>query len=282
MTVTAALPSFAVVIDFEATCDDLQPPKPQEIIEFPSVLVSLDRRAIVDEFQSFVRPQHHPSLTRFCTEFTGIRQANVDSAPDFRSVFTAHQKWLENQGLDEKNALIVTCGDWDFGTMFPAQCRAADPRVQWIPPFYRRWHNIKRLFTARSGGKAPGMTGMLKALGLELKGRHHRGIDDCRNIARLLLALLGDDVEIAVTGSLPLPKHPPLALVLRLGDQRREVILNRRSLETLRRLAQREFRQRVQEIQGPDSRGFSTDEQLADLQPGTTCHVIPTEDHLDA
>ena len=33
------------------------------------------------------------------------------------------------------------------------------------------------------------MTGMLRGLGLTLEGRHHSGIDDCRNIANVVRAL---------------------------------------------------------------------------------------------
>ena len=34
-----------VVLDFEATCDEARPPKPQEIIEFPVVLVDARTRS---------------------------------------------------------------------------------------------------------------------------------------------------------------------------------------------------------------------------------------------
>ena len=46
------------------------------------------------------------------------------------------------------------------------------------------------------------MAGMLKALRLPLVGRHHSGIDDCRNIAAIvhaLLALPGAAAAIDVT-----------------------------------------------------------------------------------
>lgn len=40
------------------------------------------------------------------------------------------------------------------------------------------------------GTKPFGMKGMLEHLSLELKGRHHSGIDDCRNIAQVVDALI--------------------------------------------------------------------------------------------
>ena len=59
-----------VVLDFEATCQASGAPDPQEVIEFPSVLVSLRDRAVLDSFSSFVRPVHHPQLGEFCRELT--------------------------------------------------------------------------------------------------------------------------------------------------------------------------------------------------------------------
>ena len=124
-----------IVLDFEATCDDVNPPSPQEIIEFPSVLLSARTFEVVDEFESFVRPVHHPVLTPFCRELTGIEQPQVDGALPFAEVFPAHQAWLVKHGLPleapEPTAeglpyAFVTCGDWDLKTMLPAQLRACD------------------------------------------------------------------------------------------------------------------------------------------------------------
>lgn len=36
------------------------------------------------------------------------------------------------------------------------------------------------------------MAGMLKNLKLELKGRHHSGLDDCRNITQIVKRLIQD------------------------------------------------------------------------------------------
>jgi len=47
--------------------------------------------------------------------------------------------------------------------------------------------NLKRAFSAQQNLKKKlGMAGALRHVGLELTGTHHRGIDDARNIARLL------------------------------------------------------------------------------------------------
>jgi inhibitor of KinA sporulation pathway (predicted exonuclease) len=188
-------PTHAIILDFEATCDQgkspkEKPPRPQEIIEFPSLLIALDTGETVAEFEAFVRPVHHPQLTAFCTELTSITQQDVDAARPFPEVLADHQAWLQEHGLSESNALFVTCGDWDLKTMLPVQCGASamDPRS--LPPIYHQWQNIKKMYCeVFEQRRVGGMKSMLNGLGLQLEGRHHRGIDDCRNIARIYLAL---------------------------------------------------------------------------------------------
>ena len=186
---------YYVVLDFEATCDELNAPSPQEVIEFPSVLVDASSLKVVDEFQEYVKPLHHPKLREFCTELTGITQNVVDPADLFPVVFQNHQKWLEshdlslNEDISEATWAFVSCGDWDLGTMLPTQLNACDPPIQIVPQCYRRWINIKRPFSEQMNKRAWGMKGMLKDLKLTLDGRHHSGIDDCRNIAKIVMEL---------------------------------------------------------------------------------------------
>ncbi len=136
--------TYLVVLDFEATCDQIDPPSPQEIIEFPSVLVRTDTFDVVDEFESFVRPVHHPILQDFCTELTGIAQTDVAAADPFAVVLHRHLDWLASHGLptrpgeDGPSYTLVTCGDWDLMTAFPNQCRATDPVTSVLPVPYRQ------------------------------------------------------------------------------------------------------------------------------------------------
>merc|ERR1712048_202629 len=67
------------------------------------------------------------------------------------------------------------------------QCDVAGCRV---PQRFRHWLNIKELFSSVLGKKGSAMPAMLEALKLELRGHHHSGLDDCRNIARILQVLL--------------------------------------------------------------------------------------------
>lgn len=54
------------VIDFECN----QPGS--EIIEFPIIVVDLQKKEIIDSFHSYVRPTVHPQLSKFIRNLTGI------------------------------------------------------------------------------------------------------------------------------------------------------------------------------------------------------------------
>merc|ERR1719460_2148124 len=61
---------YICVLDFEKTCEKDVRLDPQEIIEFPSVLLCADRIVPDVEFHCYVRPSVNPFLTNFCTELT--------------------------------------------------------------------------------------------------------------------------------------------------------------------------------------------------------------------
>lgn len=56
---------------------------------------------------------------------------------------------------------------------------------------YNRWINVKEPFRKQLGLQRYniGMAGMLAKLKLDLVGRHHSGIDDCKNILRIVQKL---------------------------------------------------------------------------------------------
>eukprot|EP01102_Stenamoeba_stenopodia_P016370 TRINITY_DN571_c0_g1_i1.p1 TRINITY_DN571_c0_g1~~TRINITY_DN571_c0_g1_i1.p1 ORF type:complete len:284 (+),score=70.75 TRINITY_DN571_c0_g1_i1:47-898(+) len=213
---------YICVLDFEATCDD-KIKLEQEIIEFPGVLIHIKERKIVSEHQNYCKPVVHPKLTRFCTELTGIQQEWVDKAPVFREAFQNYEKWLSDNGIARDgesgpSVVFVTCGDWDLKTMLPSQLRtlknSANPEDRKLaesklPNRYSQWINIKNAFQTFKGMKRQprGMTDMLDLLNLKLDGRHHSGIDDCRNIAKIVLQLLNEGYEPQLTWTARPPKR---------------------------------------------------------------------------
>ena len=193
---------FLIILDFEATCLEHGRISPQEVIEFPSVILDIRHPRhvkIVDTFESFVRPVHHPILTEFCTSLTSITQDDVDQAETFEQVFKRHQLWLAaHELLMSDRAVFVTCGDWDLKTCFPCQIKCS--HISSYPSIYSRWINIKVTFHKSQGVAPRGMQSLLDFFRLTLDGTHHRGIDDCRNIAKIAIQLLRRGALFETTG----------------------------------------------------------------------------------
>ena len=184
---------YLLVLDFEATCDKDSPNWVNEIIEFPIILLRTQDYATIAEFHSFVKPTQNPTLTRFCVEFTGIEQHNVDSAPSLQEVLQQVREWMISQNLiDAEGTPLVpfsfaTDGPWDFRDFLLPECE----RLGIECPFYmKKSIDLRALFPAFFECKRMGLHGMLNVLGLKFEGRQHSGIADARNIARIAVGLL--------------------------------------------------------------------------------------------
>ncbi|KAK1353024.1 hypothetical protein POM88_052862 [Heracleum sosnowskyi] len=74
----------------EATCDKAKNPHPQEIIEFPSVIVSSLTGQLEACFQTYVRPTCNQMLSEFCKDLTGIQQIQVDRGVTLSEALLCH------------------------------------------------------------------------------------------------------------------------------------------------------------------------------------------------
>ncbi len=150
-----------------------------EIIEIGAVLCDRHFQPL-NSFQSFVRPVVHPSLTDFCRELTSIRQKDVDAAPRFDAAVAALNQFLFCHASPP--VLFCSWGGFDK-KMFHRDCQ----RHHTPYPFSPQHCNLKALFQQVNGLARPvGMAEALRQSGLALEGVHHRGLDDARNIAKLL------------------------------------------------------------------------------------------------
>lgn len=192
---------YFVVIDFEATCDQKRAPYPQEIIEFPSVLVNTVTGQLEASFQTYVRPIYHQLLTDFCKELTGIQQLQVDRGVPLSEALLMHDKWLEEKGIKHTNFAVVTWGDWDCKVMLESECKFKKIRK---PPYFNRWINLKATFGEIFGGVRCNLKQAVELAGLVWEGRPHCGLDDARNTARLLTLLMHQGIRFTITNSLTL------------------------------------------------------------------------------
>lgn len=177
-------PAFYLVVDLEATCDENHriPRGQTEIIEIGAVLVDAEALQPVEEFATFIKPVVHRQLTPFCTQLTSIRQSDVDSAPNFREAMRQFEKFIRGE-----DALFCSWGDYDRN-QFEQDARRHGVKL----PFRGGHMNLKKRFSEALGeSRSYGMSAALRRVGLPLHGTHHRGIDDARNIARLLPWIVG-------------------------------------------------------------------------------------------
>jgi 3'-5' exoribonuclease 1 len=179
--------NYILVVDLEATCCDLKtiPRHQMETIEIGAVMVVRETLEIVDEFQTFIKPVRHPILTKFCLELTSITQSQVDTAPDFTTVMSTWQTWLSK--FDR--AIFGSWGEYDR-TQF--QQDSKHHQIDLPYPVSSNHINLKEIFSTAQGlNKRYGMAQALDLAKIPLTGTHHRGIDDARNISKLLPYILG-------------------------------------------------------------------------------------------
>lgn len=192
---------FYCVIDFEGTCEEKNPNDYiHEIIEFPAVLLDAVTLEKVSEFHKFCKPQDKPELSQFCQNLTGITQEMVDNADTFPGVLDNFDQWLKKHELgSEYKFAVVTDGPSDMKRFFSEQCQLCSIP---IPKYARKWINLKKLY--RNFYKVKNLTlgDMVNNLGLKFEGRPHCGMDDARNIARVLRKMVQDGCEIKFNESL--------------------------------------------------------------------------------
>lgn len=205
-----------LVLDFEATCIEYEKINPQEIIEWPTLLLDQDGNEI-SHFHEFVKPQAHPELSKFCTGLTGITQEQVDTGFPFLVVLEKHREWLKShQLLDDDDNLVQDCmyvtdGNWDLKTCIVENCYYHKIPV---PAFMKNWINQRIVVDAVFPGHGhDNIPAQLELFGLELTGRLHSGIDDCRNMVRVWQQLLTkqwitEDFVSCVEKKIKLPQNP--------------------------------------------------------------------------
>ncbi|PAV58666.1 hypothetical protein WR25_10048 [Diploscapter pachys] len=179
---------YLLVLDFEATCIEHGKIQPvQEIIEFPVIAIKTDGWKETAIFHQYVKPTVNSTLTTFCTSLTGIIQETVDNGKTLPEVLEDFDVWLGENQIKQTNFTFVTCGDWDLKFALPDECQAK--KIE-IPEYFKKWINLKKAYAKYTGRYPKGdLKEMLAGCNLTLEGRHHSGIDDTKNICRIVETL---------------------------------------------------------------------------------------------
>lgn len=176
---------YYLIVDLEATCcnENSFPRYEMETIEIGAVMVESENLTVVDEFECFIKPVRNKKLTDFCTNLTSITQSQVDDAHEYPLAVKEFQQWL----CKYSGYVFCSWGDYDRKQL---NQDSEFHRVDY--PIDAEHVNVKKMFSISQGLKKRfGMAGALAKAGLKLIGTHHRGIDDARNMARLMPYILG-------------------------------------------------------------------------------------------
>ena len=171
-----------IVIDIEATCWKSNIPEGQknEIIEVGICLIDLENHQISDNRSLMVKPQNS-EISEFCTELTTLTQEDVDKGMTLKEACEI----IEKDYLS-KSRVWASYGAYDL-KQFTKEC--LDKNISY--PFNVNHINVKTLFALKNKlSKEVGMSEALKILNIELEGTHHRGVDDAKNIAKIMIELL--------------------------------------------------------------------------------------------
>lgn len=171
-----------IIIDLEATCWSSKTPKGQhhDVIEYGVAVLEVASGNILANEGILVKPTNS-TVSEFCTELTTITPDMVANAPSFSDA----SQYLKDKYQANRHPW-ASYGAYDMNQL-KRQCL----REKVSFPLSQQHLNVKALFALRHQLSHPvGMDAALKQLGIPLEGTHHRGIDDARNIAKILRQLL--------------------------------------------------------------------------------------------
>ncbi|PAN24065.1 hypothetical protein PAHAL_4G198900 [Panicum hallii] len=179
-----------------------------EILEFPVVMIDAQSMGFIDSFHRFVRPtvMNEQRITEYIEgkygKF-GVDRVWNDTAIPFKEVLQEFEDWIGNhnlwkkeQGGSLKSAAFVTCGNWDLKTKVPEQCKVSNIK---LPTYFMEWINLKDIYLNFYSRRATGMMTMMRQLQMPTVGSHHLGIDDSKNIARVVQRMLADGAMMQIT-----------------------------------------------------------------------------------
>ncbi|QTD39020.1 exonuclease domain-containing protein [Polaribacter batillariae] len=169
-----------IVIDLEATCwevDGDYQKEHSEIIEVGVCELSVTTGEITKSIGILVKPEHS-EISPFCTQLTSITP-----------------KMIEEEGVSLTEACNILMKEYQseyyqfagYGAydqrFFREQCK----KKNIFYPMHHSYTNVKVALSKKLGiRRGLGMDKALQKLNIPLEGTHHRGVDDAKNIAKIL------------------------------------------------------------------------------------------------
>jgi len=183
-----------VAMDLEATCDYCPNPKvtsrTAEIIEFPWIVIDTVTLEIINERQIYVRPDDIEGVTSYATKLTGISKEMLRKKGNLNSAIAQFEEFVKENNF-QSDFRIVTDGIWDLQVQLYKETQEKGIKTDW---YFRDYFDLKAEFVKFlpwfPQTYRPRLNDMLRALNLPFIGKPHKGLDDSKNIAQIVLKLL--------------------------------------------------------------------------------------------
>jgi inhibitor of KinA sporulation pathway (predicted exonuclease) len=191
-------------LDFEWTCDDGEDRQVHsnegEIIEFAFVVFDVKLGRDVCEGQYYCKPQR-TQVTEYCTDLTGISEETLKGAGSLGDALDAFEFELDRAGLTGRRCCAVTHGPCDLELTLPRNCGAIGRKV---PSVLRSYVDLREAAQAyvRSkgilGARASTLRQICDALGVEMIGDEHCGLDDAWMVLLCFQVLLNSKMDLQI------------------------------------------------------------------------------------
>jgi inhibitor of KinA sporulation pathway (predicted exonuclease) len=171
---------YLLVVDFEATCCNKKTITKEEveIIEIGAILVEWPTLDIKEHYQSFIRPVKTRILTPFCTKLTGIKQEQVDNAPEFPTMI----KEIQSLFLKDRTVIFCCWSPFDWRQLH-RDCTFHNINN----PFSHGQWDLQRLFRLnQKKSQNMSLSRALTFVDVAPQGMRHSGYYDALNTANLL------------------------------------------------------------------------------------------------
>ena len=176
-----------LIVDVESTCwkGKYAAAKTPEIIELGGVTLTNvnGKLEVLGSFSEFVKPRLYPTISKFCTQLTSIKQEHIENAPSFSIAL----KNFREKAKKTSNGL--SCKKMVFGSWSPydrkqirKDCKAHGIRY----PFGRYWDIENSFSKFMREQRLYSVSNALLAIGERYKGTIHRAISDSENTATIV------------------------------------------------------------------------------------------------
>jgi 3'-5' exoribonuclease 1 len=182
-------PPSLVILDLEADQRVEGERRVGQTIELGAVVLR-PGTGVVSEHHSFVRTTWGP-LSPFIRDFCGYDDrdaAAIGAAPEFPDALGGFLAWAHA----EPGGVFASWGDYDRKQLLRDGERHGVAPHPWLLTHV----NLKARHGAFHRRKPCGMATALDRLGVPLEGRHHRALDDARNIARIAADLMARGADL--------------------------------------------------------------------------------------